>query len=75
LRDFRDLKKNVLFCPTVGPILSGVNPGVSLYNVFIFSKSVFRWWLERSLLEDTSTYCLPCPVETDDDDRELLLPS
>lgn len=31
---------SVLFCPTVGPILSGDNPGVSLYRVLIFSNSV-----------------------------------
>ena len=32
---------NTLFCPTVGPILSGDSPGVSLYNVFILSKRVY----------------------------------
>ena len=30
----------VLFWPTVGAILSGGSPGVSLYIVFIFSRSV-----------------------------------
>ena len=32
--------EHALFCPTVGPILSGVNPGVSLYSVLIFSSNV-----------------------------------
>ena len=32
---------NALFCPTVGPILSGDNPGVSLYNVLILSRRVY----------------------------------
>ena len=34
---------DALFCPTVGPILSGVRPGVSLYSVFIFSNKVCGW--------------------------------
>lgn len=29
-----------LFCPTVGPILSGGKPGMWLYKVFVFSKNV-----------------------------------
>jgi hypothetical protein len=32
---------NTLFCPTVGPILSGDSPGVSLYNVLILSRRVY----------------------------------
>jgi len=32
----------VLFWPTVGAILSGGRPGVSLYIVFIFSRRVCR---------------------------------
>lgn len=31
---------DVLFCPTVGPILEGSRPGVSLYSVLIFSSNV-----------------------------------
>lgn len=31
-----------LFCPTVGPILSGGMPGVGLYSVLIFSSIVCR---------------------------------
>ena len=31
---------NSLFCPTVGPILSGGIPGVGLYSVLIFSSMV-----------------------------------
>ena len=32
--------RHVLFCPTVGAILSGDNPGVSVYIVLIFSSNV-----------------------------------
>lgn len=33
--------RHSLFCPTVGPILSGPNPGTSLYSVFTLSKNVY----------------------------------
>lgn len=33
-------REYVLFWPTVGAILSGERPGVSLYKVFIFSSNV-----------------------------------
>lgn len=35
------VSSDLLFCPTVGPILSGGMPGVGLYSVFIFSSVVY----------------------------------
>jgi hypothetical protein len=39
--DYSQTSSDLLFCPTVGPILSGGMPGVGLYSVFIFSSVVY----------------------------------
>lgn len=47
----------VLFWPTVGPILSGVRPGVSLYIVLIFSNNVWHGTVsDDSLSSGRRTY-------------------
>lgn len=39
--EYTQTSSDLLFCPTVGPILSGGMPGVGLYSVFIFSSVVY----------------------------------
>lgn len=68
----------LLFCPTVGPILSGDSPGVSLYSVLIFSSKVCDTKLQRLGLAvgdvAKNGYRFAGAIETDDDDREFLFP-
>ena len=69
---------DALFCPTVGPILSGAIPGVGLYSVLIFSNIVcgqrsmggsYRLASLASVCTEVETYI----VQTDDHHRVLVL--
>ena len=73
------VKVDVLFCPTVGPILSGAIPGVGLYKVLIFSNMVcgqrsmgesYRLASLASVCTEVETYI----VQADDHHRVLILP-
>jgi hypothetical protein len=71
--------KRALFWPTVGAILSGGRPGVSLYIVLIFSRSVCEAKRNKEndssgVVERNGAYCLACAIEADNDDREFVLP-
>ena len=64
-----------LFCPTVGAILSGVKPGTSLYNVFIFSSRVCS--LGQPARNETmfqAAHGLPSPIKANNNDREFFFP-
>jgi hypothetical protein len=62
----------LLFCPTVGAILSGVRPGTSLNNVFIFSSSVCIIGQAQTNSTLHPAYRLPSPIKTNNDDREFF---
>lgn len=66
---------DVLFWPTVGAILSGVNPGVSLYSVLIFSSSVCPLKDKKTRSSSAQvTNSLACSVQPQDNYREFFLP-
>lgn len=65
---------DVLFWPTVGAILSGVNPGVSLYSVLIFSSSVCPPKGKKTRPSSAHvTNSLACSVQPQYNYRELFL--